>query len=69
MTEQNTGSFFGLLRAHPVITGVMVASTLLGMPMALLFMGDSWTITQKLIGGALAGAGCGLCVVTPRIIG
>lgn len=69
MTEQSNGGVFALLRQHPVITGVMVSCTLLGMPVAVLLMGDTWSLAQKLIGGALAGAGCGLCIVTPRIIG
>ena len=65
MPEQNNGGFLTTLRRHPVIVG----GTLLGVVLGLTLLGEDWTLTQRLVGGALAGIGAGLCIVTPRIIG
>ena len=69
MPEQNNGGFLTTLRRHPVIVGVMIGCTLLGVVLGLTLLGEDWTLTQRLVGGALAGIGAGLCIVTPRIIG
>ncbi len=69
MPEQNNGGVLTTLRRHPVIVGVMIGFTLLGVVLGLTLLGEGWTLTQRLVGGALAGIGAGLCVVTPRIIG
>lgn len=69
MPEQNHGSIAATLRRHPVIVSVMVACTLLGVVLGLTLLGEGWTLTQRVLGGALGGVGAGLCIVTPRIIG
>jgi hypothetical protein len=57
------------LQAHPVITATIVGSTVLGIIIGLVFLPEGWTLARKIAGGAIGGAGCGLIVTAPRIIG
>ncbi len=59
----------GVLRSYPIITSVIVGCTLLGMVLGLIYVPEGWTIARKIAGGALSGAGCGLIITAPRIIG
>lgn len=58
-----------ILRAHPIITSLIVGCTLLGVSMGLLFLPDDWTSLRKIAGGVVAGAGFGLIITAPRISG
>jgi hypothetical protein len=55
--------------AHPVIVGVLVGSTVIGLVLGLLLLPESWTVVRRALGGAVGGAGCGLICTAPRIIG
>ncbi len=44
-----------LLRAHPGTTGLVVLSTVAGAAGAVWLLGDSYTLTQRIVGGAIAG--------------
>jgi hypothetical protein len=57
------------LSAHPVITGVIVGCTLLGIALGWVWLPEDWALARKIAGGAVAGAGCGLIVTAPRIVG
>ena len=57
------------MRRHPVITTLMVVCTVLGTILSVIYMDPSYTLMQRLIGGAVAGAGCGLIIAAPRMVG
>ncbi len=59
----------GVLRSYPIITSVIVGCTLLGVVLGLIYLPEGWTIARKIAGGAPSGAGRGLIVTAPRIIG
>jgi hypothetical protein len=48
---------------------LIVGCTLLGVSMGFLFLPDDWTSLRKIAGGGVAGAGFGLIITAPRIIG
>lgn len=56
-------------RRHPVITGVMVGCVLLGAASGPLWMDADWSLIRRILAGALCGAGCGLLVTAPRMLG
>jgi len=58
-----------ILIAHPVITATIAGSTVLGIILGLYLLPDDWTLARKIVGGAIGGAGCGLIVTAPRIVG
>ena len=59
----------GTLRAHPIILSAILGCTLLGVVIGLIWLPEDWAVVRKIAGGAVAGAGCGLLVTAPRIIG
>ena len=62
-------SLIGVLRDYPLITATIVVCTLIGVVLGLVFLPEEWTVLRKVAGGALGGAGCGLIVTAPRIVG
>lgn len=58
-----------VVAAHPVITAVLLVCTVAGAAAGVVFMGDDWSLTRRLIGGAVAGAGAGLIVTATRMTG
>jgi hypothetical protein len=59
----------GVVRAYPIITATIVVCTGVGVVAGLLCLPEAWPLWRKLAGGALGGAGCGLIVTAPRILG
>lgn len=57
------------LRDHPVLAAVMVACTVAGAVAGVYLLADDWTLARRLAAGAVAGAGCGLIVITTRMVG
>jgi hypothetical protein len=57
------------ISAHPIIVGVLVGSTVLGLILGMLLLPGEWTLVRRALGGAVGGAGCGLICTAPRIIG
>ena len=64
-----SGGLLGVVRAYPIISATIAGCTLAGVVAGLLFLPESWELWRRLAGGALAGAGCGLIVTAPRIVG
>ena len=64
-----SGGLLGVVRAYPIISATIVGCTLAGVVAGLLFLPESWELWRRLAGGALGGAGCGLIVTAPRIVG
>jgi hypothetical protein len=58
-----------ILRGHPVIVALVVGCVLAGVAVGLVVLPEEWTTLRKIAGGAVAGAGCGLIIAAPRIIG
>ena len=58
-----------ILHRYPIITGTIVACTIVGAAVGVLFLPEQWALARKVAGGALGGAGCGLIVTAPRILG
>lgn len=58
-----------LVRSYPLITVTILGCTVIGIVVGLFYLPDDWTLARKLAGGALGGAGCGLIVTAPRIVG
>ncbi len=54
---------------HPIIVGILVGSTLLGIVLGVVLLPQEWSIVRRILGGAVSGAGCGLICTAPRIIG
>ena len=58
-----------LFRNYPLISAIIVGATAVGVVAGVFFFPEDWALARKLAGGALGGAGCGLIVTAPRIIG
>jgi hypothetical protein len=67
--ERSAGGWRGLLQRHPVITGVLVGCTLTGIAVGVLVLPPEWALLRRALGGAIGGAGVGLLITAPRIIG
>lgn len=61
--------FIGTVLAYPIISSVIVVCTVVGVVVGLVFLPEEWELWRKLAGGAVGGAGCGLIVTAPRIVG
>ena len=48
---------------------LVVGCVLAGVAVGLVVLPEEWTTLRKIAGGAVAGAGCGLIIAAPRIIG
>lgn len=61
--------WWSLFRKHPVISGVMIGCTLLGAVLGPLWMDPAWSLLKQALAGALCGAGVGLLITAPRMVG
>jgi len=57
------------VKAHPVLTAVMVLCTVIGAAAWLVYGPAEDSVTRRLVGGAFAGAGIGFIIVCSRMIG
>lgn len=67
--DSSAGRALAVMRDHPVITGVMLVCILLGPVFTMWLLPDDWALWRKLAGGLVAGAGVGLMIVAPRMVG
>ncbi len=58
-----------ILRTYPIISATIAGCTVLGAVLGLYLLPEDWALARRIAGGALGGAGCGLIVTAPRIIG
>ena len=58
-----------LLRAHPIITGVLLGCTLAGVGLGYELLSAEWPLWRRLLGGGVGGAGVGLFITAARMIG
>jgi hypothetical protein len=54
---------------HPVIAGVVAACVILGAVSGAYLLTDDWSLARRIAAGAVAGAGVGLLITAPRMIG
>jgi len=64
-----SGSLWRGLRAHPVLTSVMLGCTLIGVVLGYEVLSPEWATWRRLVGGAVGGAGVGLTITAARMIG
>lgn len=57
------------MRKHPVITAVMLGCMALGPVLGVLLLPEDWAMWRKILGGLVGGAGVGLMITAPRIVG
>ena len=57
------------VRAHPVISSVMLGCTLIGVGLGYELLSPEWALWRRLLGGAVGGAGVGLTITAARMIG
>ena len=55
--------------AHPVISGVIASCTLIGAVLGLFLLTGEWSIARRIAAGVVGGAGVGILITAPRIIG
>jgi hypothetical protein len=59
----------GLVQRYPVICATILFCTLVGIGIGVGFLPEDWSLARRIAGGAVGGAGCGLIVTAPRIVG
>lgn len=57
------------LRAHPVVTTVMVVCTLAGAVLGPELLTPDWSLARRVVAGTLAGAGTGLLLTATKMLG
>jgi hypothetical protein len=55
--------------AHPIIFGVILACISIGAVLGVLFLTDEWSLARRIAAGVVGGAGVGILITAPRIIG
>jgi hypothetical protein len=58
-----------LTRDHPIVLLVLIACTLLGAVLGVVYLPGDWHLARRIAGGALAGAGTGMLCTFNRIYG
>jgi hypothetical protein len=57
------------IAAHPIIFAVFVSCISIGAVLGVLFLTDEWSLARRIAAGVVAGAGVGILITGPRIIG
>jgi hypothetical protein len=70
MDEELRGSRIrGWLAKHPIICAVVVVCIAIGAALGATLLTGEWSLARRIAAGAVAGAGVGLLITAPRIIG
>ena len=64
-----TRGWTATITAHPIIFGVFVACISIGTVLGVLILTDEWSLARRIAAGAVGGAGVGILITAPRIIG
>jgi hypothetical protein len=57
------------IAAHPIIFGVIIACISIGAVLGVLVLTDEWSLARRIAAGVVGGAGVGILITAPRIIG
>jgi hypothetical protein len=57
------------ITGHPIISGVIIACISIGAVLGALILTDDWSLARRIAAGVIGGAGVGILITAPRIIG
>ncbi|MBW2716147.1 MAG: hypothetical protein JRD03_08725 [Deltaproteobacteria bacterium] len=57
------------ISAHPIIFGVLISCVTIGVVSGVFLLTNEWSLARRIAAGAVGGAGVGLLITAPRIIG
>jgi hypothetical protein len=57
------------ISAHPIIFGVLISCVAIGTVSGVFLLTNEWSLARRIAAGAVGGAGVGLLITAPRIIG
>ena len=66
--ESESDGLVAAAKQHPIATGTLVASVIIGAVLGYVYLGEDFGTTRRILGGALAGGGSWLLVMVGRII-
>jgi len=64
-----TRAWRAAIAAHPIISAVMIGCVAIGAVLGIFVLTDEWSLARRVAAGAVAGAGVGILITAPRIIG
>jgi hypothetical protein len=69
--EQTTPSrgWKAAIAAHPIIFGVITSCISIGAVLGVFLLTDEWSLARRIAAGVVGGAGVGILITAPRIIG
>jgi hypothetical protein len=69
--EQTTPSrgWKATIAAHPIIFGVITSCISIGAVLGVFLLTDEWSLARRIAAGVVGGAGVGILITAPRIIG
>jgi len=66
---RRSGGWRATIAAHPIIFSVIAGCTALGAVLGVFLLTGDWSLGRRLAAGVVAGAGVGILITAPRIIG
>jgi len=57
------------ITARPVVLGVFITCVSVGAVLGGLLLTDEWSLVRRIAAGVVAGAGVGLLITAPKVIG
>jgi hypothetical protein len=54
---------------HPIIFGVVITCISIGAVLGVFISTDEWSLARRIAAGVVEGAGVGISITAPRIIG
>ena len=67
--SDTTRGWKAAITAHPIISGVVIACISIGAVLGVLVLTDEWSLARRIAAGVVGGAGVGILITAPRIIG
>ena len=64
-----TRGWKAVIAAHPIIFEVVIACISIGAVLGVFVLTDEWSLARRIAAGVVGGAGVGILITAPRIIG
>lgn len=64
-----SGTVLAAVRAHPVVTAVMVVCLVAGAVAGPLLLPEEWSLLRRLAGGLFAGGGTAVLLTATKMLG